>query len=85
MATGTGGSDSVKPAIYYLLNANAGTHTLSLSSLSGNYFGWTLVEFPPATAVDVTQANFGNAAVTTATPAPRRRRRRPETRCWRSW
>lgn len=60
----SGPTDPCKIAIYYLLNANSGTHNLTLSVGSSQFFGYTLVEFPPCTAVDVTTSNSGTSGVT---------------------
>lgn len=54
-----------KSAIYYLLNANAGTHTLSQSWNVGTYGGYTFLELPACTAVDVSTSNGALATVTT--------------------
>lgn len=60
----SGPADPCKIAIFYLLNANAGTHNLNLGVGSSQFFGYTLVEFPPCTAVDVTTSNSGTSGVT---------------------
>ena len=58
--------DRSQAAIYYLLNANAGTHTVTFSLPPGSQFcGYTLVEFPACTALDVTTSNGGTTGVTT--------------------
>lgn len=60
----SGPADPCKIAIYYLLSANAGAHNLTLSAGSSQFFGYTLVELPPCTAVDVTTSNSGTSGVT---------------------
>ena len=66
ISVGATTSDQSQAAIYYLLNANTGTHTLSFSlSAASQFCGYTLLEFPPCTAIDVVQSNGGTTGVTT--------------------
>lgn len=65
VSVGTLTTDQSKGAIYYLLNANAGTHTLTQAWSAGMYGGYTFLEFAPCTAVDVTTSNGGTTNVTT--------------------
>lgn len=53
-------------AAYYLLSANAGTHTLTLNP-GGSFFpSWSLVEIPTCTAVDVVSTlSSGTNTITT--------------------
>lgn len=66
VSVGASGSETSQAAIYYLLNANSGTHNLSFTfSGVGQFCGYTLVEFPACSAIDVTASNSGTTSVTT--------------------
>ena len=66
VSVGASGSEVSQAAIYYLLNANAGTHNLTYNLAgAGQFCGYTLVEFPPCSAIDVTASNSGTTSVTT--------------------
>lgn len=54
-----------KAAIYYLLDAKAGTHTLSQTWSGGDYGAYTLLEIPACSALDVVTSNGGTTSVTT--------------------
>lgn len=59
-------------ACYYLLNANAGTHTLSWSAGGASSFAtYSLIEFPACTALDLagTLGTANNAATTLSAPS----------------
>lgn len=66
VSVGATSGDQSQAAIYYLLNANAGTHTVTFSLPPGSqYCGYTLVEFAACSAVDVTTSNGGTSSGTT--------------------
>lgn len=66
VSVGASGSEVSQAAIYYLLNANAGTHNLTYNLAgAGQFCGYTLVEFPACSAIDVTASNSGTTSVTT--------------------
>lgn len=59
------GAPTTQAAIYYKLGASAGTHSLSMTLPAGTFCHWTFVEFPVASALDVTTSNSGTTSVTT--------------------
>lgn len=56
--------DQSKIACYYLLNANAGTHTLGQTWSANMYGGYVFFECPPCTAADVSTSNGGTTNTT---------------------
>lgn len=58
--------NTAQVACYYLLNANAGTHTLSWASGIGQFCNYAMLEIPPCIGVDVAGA-LASGADTIAT------------------
>jgi hypothetical protein len=64
-STGNSSSDAVAVGIWYLLNANAGTHTLTQSFAGNPTWGtYAFLELPTCSGVDTTSSNHGETSVT---------------------
>lgn len=64
VSVGASSIEQSMAAIYYLLSANAGTHTLTFTVDASSYLTYTFVEMPTCTAVDQTQSSGGTTSTT---------------------